>query len=42
VYGAFCGLRNEKNFLITETGCELLGKPKPESFADVEDEWAKG
>ncbi len=41
-YRTFGGLRNEENFLITETGCELLGKPKPKSIEDVEVEWAKG
>ncbi len=41
-YRTFGGLRNEENFLITETGCELLGKPKPKSIEDVEAEWLKG
>jgi Xaa-Pro aminopeptidase len=41
-YKTFGGLRNEEDFLITETGYELLGKPKPKSIADVELEWAKG
>jgi Xaa-Pro aminopeptidase len=41
-YRTFGGLRNEENFLITETGCELLGKPKPKSIEDVESEWLKG
>jgi Xaa-Pro aminopeptidase len=41
-YKSFGGLRNEEDFLITENGCELLGKPKPKSIADVEAEWAKG
>ena len=40
-YKAFGGLRNEEDFLVTETGYELLGKPKPKSIADVEAEWAK-
>jgi Xaa-Pro aminopeptidase len=40
-YKTFGGLRNEEDFLITETNCELLGKPKPKSIADVEAEWAK-
>lgn len=35
-YKDFGGLRNEENFLITEDGCRLLGKPKPKSIADVE------
>ena len=38
----FGGLRNEEDFLITETGYELLGKLKPKSIVDVEAEWAKG
>ena len=41
-YRSFGGLRNEEDFLITETGFELLGKQKPKSIADVEAEWAKG
>lgn len=41
-YKTFSGLRNEENFLITDDGCELLGKPKPKSIADVEAEWSKG
>jgi Xaa-Pro aminopeptidase len=41
-YKTFGGLRNEEDFLVTETGCELLGKPKPKSIEDVEAEWAKG
>ena len=41
-YKAFGGLRNEEDFLVTESGYELLGKPKPKSIAEVEAEWAKG
>ena len=41
-YRHFGGLRNEEDFLITETGFELLGKPKPKTIEDVEAEWAKG
>jgi len=41
-YRTFGGLRNEEDFLITENGCDLLGKPKPKSIEDVEAEWAKG
>jgi len=41
-YRTFGGLRNEENFLITETGCELLGKLKPKSITEVAAEWAKG
>jgi Xaa-Pro aminopeptidase len=40
-FKTFGGIRNEEDFLITETGYELLGKPKPKSIADVEAEWAK-
>lgn len=38
----FGGIRNEENFVITETGHRLLGNPKPKTIADVEAEWAKG
>ena len=41
-FRSFGGLRNEEDFLITDSGCELLGKPKPKSIEDVEAEWAKG
>lgn len=41
-YRSFGGLRNEEDFLITETGYELLGKTKPKTIEDVEAEWAKG
>ncbi|MFZ4548758.1 MAG: aminopeptidase P family protein [Bacteroidales bacterium] len=41
-YKTFGGLRNEEDFLVTETGCELLGMPKPKSIEDVEAEWARG
>ncbi len=41
-YRTFGGLRNEENFLVTDTGFELLGKPKPKSIKEVEEEWAKG
>ncbi len=32
----FSGCRNEEDFLITEDGAKLLGKPKPKSIEDVE------
>lgn len=41
-YKTFGGLRNEEDFLITQTSSELLGKPKPKSIADVEAAWNKG
>ncbi len=41
-YRSFGGLRNEEDFLITETGYKLLGKTKPKTINDVEAEWAKG
>jgi len=41
-YRSFGGLRNEEDFLITETGYQLLGKPKPKTIEEVEREWAKG
>ena len=41
-YRSFSGLRNEEDFLITDTGYKLLGKTKPKSIEDVEAEWVKG
>ncbi len=35
-YKDFGGLRNEENFVITENGCRLLGKPIPKTIEDVE------
>jgi len=35
-YRDFSGLRNEEDFLITETGYRLLGKPKPKTVEEVE------
>lgn len=35
-YKGFSGCRNEEDFLITEDGARLLGKPIPKSIADVE------
>lgn len=35
-YKDFGGIRNEEDFLITETGARLLGKPLPKSMEDVE------
>lgn len=35
-YKDFGGLRNEEDFLITENGCRLLGKPVPKTIAEVE------
>ncbi|MFA5327550.1 MAG: aminopeptidase P family protein [Prolixibacteraceae bacterium] len=32
----FGGIRNEENFLVTETGYRLLGKAKPKSIEEVE------
>jgi len=37
----FGGIRNEEDFLITETGYRLLGKPKPKSIEDVEEEHSR-
>ncbi len=37
----FGGIRNEEDFLITESGYELLGKAKPKSIDDVEAETNK-
>lgn len=35
-YRDFGGIRNEENYLITDTGYRLLGKPKPRSVKQVE------
>ncbi len=35
-YRGFGGIRNEENYLITETGHRVLGKPKPKSVKEVE------
>ena len=40
-FRSFGGIRNEEDFLITETGYKLLGKPKPKTIEDVEKEHAK-
>jgi Xaa-Pro aminopeptidase len=32
----FGGIRNEEDFLVTETGVHLLGKPKPKAIEEVE------
>jgi Xaa-Pro aminopeptidase len=34
-YKKFGGIRNEENFVITETGYKLLGKPKPKTPEDI-------
>lgn len=41
-YRHFGGVRNEEDFVVTETGCELLGKRKPKTIEEVESEWARG
>lgn len=35
-YKDFGGIRNEEDFVITDDGYRLLGKPKPKTTADVE------
>jgi len=40
-YKNFGGIRNEENFVITETGHKLLGKPKPMTIEEVEAERAR-
>ncbi|MCK5776397.1 MAG: aminopeptidase P family protein [Bacteroidales bacterium] len=40
-YKDFGGLRNEEDFLITEDGYQLLGKPLPKTIKDVENERLK-
>ena len=37
-YKNFGGCRNEEDFVITETGARLLGKPLPKTVEDVEAE----
>lgn len=37
-YSDFGGLRNEEDFLITDNGARLLGKPLPKTVEDVEAE----
>lgn len=40
-YRDFGGCRNEEDFLITEDGYQLLGKPLPKTIKDVENERLK-
>ena len=35
-YKGFGGIRNEEDFVITEDGYKLIGKPKPKTIEDVE------
>ena len=35
-YKDFSGCRNEEDFVITETGARLLGKPLPKTIEEVE------
>ncbi len=35
-YRNFGGIRNEEDFVMTENGAQLLGKPKPKTMAEVE------
>lgn len=35
-YRNFGGIRNEEDFVMTENGAQLLGKPKPKTVAEVE------
>ncbi len=35
-YRKFGGIRNEEDFLITETGARVLGKPVPKTIEDIE------
>ena len=37
-YRSFGGIRNEENYLITEKGYRLLGKAKPKTINEVEEE----
>lgn len=36
-YRDFGGIRNEEDFVMTENGPQLLGKPKPKTIKEVED-----
>jgi len=33
----FGGIRNEEDFVMTENGAQLLGKPKPKTIKEIED-----
>jgi Xaa-Pro aminopeptidase len=35
-YRNFGGIRNEEDFVMTENGAQLLGKPKPKTIAEIE------
>ena len=35
-YRDFGGIRNEENFVMTESGAQLLGKPKPKTIDEIE------
>lgn len=35
-YRNFGGIRNEEDFVMTQNGAQLLGKPKPKTIAEVE------
>lgn len=35
-YRYFGGIRNEENFVMTESGAQLLGKPKPKTIDEIE------
>jgi Xaa-Pro aminopeptidase len=35
-YRNFGGIRNEEDFVMTQTGAKLLGKPKPKSIKEIE------
>jgi len=37
-YKDFGGIRNEEDFVITEDGYKLIGKPKPKTIEDVENQ----
>ncbi|MBF0303808.1 MAG: aminopeptidase P N-terminal domain-containing protein [Desulfamplus sp.] len=36
LYRTFGGIRNEENYLITDTDARLLGKPKPKTIEEIE------
>jgi Xaa-Pro aminopeptidase len=35
-YRDFGGIRNEEDFVMTENGARLLGKPKPKTIDEIE------
>jgi len=40
-YKDFGGIRIEDDLLVTETGCQVLGKPIPKTVAEIEEVMAQ-